>query len=209
MLFLTATPMQLNTHEIYSLVELLDPALFSSEKHFEEHRRKVPGLSYLVERLTKHGFPLPDETAETTIEQVAQWLDLNESVAQRRLSGGRESIEALANELSDCHLLSTVMIRNRKAVVGGFMPRSAYRWAVDLTEEERNALEAVEEYVQYGFQMAEGTNDSAVGFVMVTFQKLMASSIAAIKNSLIRRRERVRERVVRSTVGQRNGRPAG
>ena len=196
MLFLTATPMQLNTHEIYSLVELLDPALFPSEKHFEEHRRRVPGLSLLVERLTENGFPLPNEAAETTVEQVAQWLGIDEAEAKQRLSGGRESIESLTNELSDCHLLSSVMIRNRKAVVGGFMPRSAYRWAVDLTQEERNALATVEDYVQYGFQMAEGTNDSAVGFVMVTFQKLMASSIAAIKHSLTRRRERVRERVI-------------
>ena len=196
MLFLTATPMQLNTHEIYSLVELLDPALFPSEKHFEDHRRKVPGLSYLVERLMENGFPLPNEASATTIEQVAQWLELDEAEAQRRLSGGRESVEALANELSDCHLLSSVMIRNRKAVVGGFMPRSAYRWAVDLTEEERTALAAVEDYVQYGFQMAEGANDSAVGFVMVTFQKMMASSIAAIKHSLTLRRERVKERFV-------------
>ena len=195
MLFLTATPMQLDTHEIYSLVELLDPALFPSEKHFEEHRQNVPGLSYLVERLTKHGFPLPDEPPQTTIEQVALWLNLDDAEARRRLSGGPDSIGTLANELSDCHLLTTVMIRNRKAVVGGFMPRSAYRWAVDLTSEERAALESVEEYVQYGFQRAEGTNDAAVGFVMVTFQKLMASSIAAIRQSLLRRRERIKGQV--------------
>ena len=186
-LFLTATPMQLNTHEIYSLVELLDPALFPSEKHFEEHRKEIPGLSYLVERLTKQGFPLPDEPEETTVERVAGWLELDETEAQRRLSAGPESVKILAGELSNLHLLSAVMIRNRKAVVGGFMPRSAYRWEVDLTDEERTALEAVEEYVQNGFQMAEGANDSAVGFVMVTFQKLMASSIAAVKHSLLRR----------------------
>lgn len=195
MLFLTATPMQLNTHEIYSLVELLDPALFPSEKHFEEHRKQIPGLSYLVERLTKQGFPLPDESDDTTVERVAEWLKLDETEARRRLSAGRKSIENLAEELSNRHLLSKVMIRNRKAVVGGFMPRSAYRWEVDLTAEERAALEAVEDYVQYGFQMAEGANDSAVGFVMVTFQKLMASSIAAVKHSLLRRRERVSARV--------------
>ena len=139
---------------------------------------------------------MPNEASATTIEQVARWLELDEAEAQRRLSGGRESVEALANELSDCHLLSSVMIRNRKAVVGGFIPRSAYRWAVDLTEEERTALAVVEDYVQYGFQMAEGANDSAVGFVMVTFQKMMASSIAAIKHSLTLRRERVKERFV-------------
>lgn len=195
MLFLTATPMQLNTHEIYSLVELLDPALFPSEKHFEEHRKQIPGLSYLVERLTKQGFPLPDEPEDATVERVAEWLELDETEARRRLSGGSESLEALSNDLSNRHLLSEVLIRNRKAVVGGFMPRSAYRWEVDLTAEERAALKAVERYVDDGFQMAEGANDSAVGFVKVTFQKLMASSIAAVKHSLLRRREQVSKRV--------------
>ncbi len=192
MLFLTATPMQLDTHEIYSLVELLDPALFPSEERFERHRREAPGLSRLVERLSSHGFPLPDEEPSATIEQVAKWLELDKDVAHQRLSAGMEERETLIGELADRHLLSEVMIRNRKSVVGGFMPRRASRWEVELTGEERTALEAVENYVQYGFQLAEGSNNSAIGFVMVTFQKLMASSIAAIRESLSKRRERVK-----------------
>ena len=195
MLFLTATPMQLRAHDLYNLVEMLDPALFPSEQHFEEHRREVPGLSRLVERLHIHGFPLPDEPEEDTVDRVAEWLELDKTEARRRLSSGRESIESLSNDLSDRHLLSEVLIRNRKAVVGGFMPRSAYRWEVELTDAERAALEAVEDYVQYGFNMADGANDTAVGLVMVIFQKMMASSIAAIKESLGRRRERVYNKV--------------
>ena len=191
MLFLTATPMQLDTHELYSLVELLDPALFPSEDHFERHRRAVPGLSRLVERLSRHGFPLPDEDPSETIQQVAEWLGLDVSVAGQRLSSGTEERERLTAELADRHLLSEVLIRNRKAEVGGFMPRIASRWKVELTPQESIALEAVEDYVQYGFQLAEGTNDAPTGFVMVTFQKLMASSIAAIRKSLGRRLERI------------------
>ena len=34
-LFLTATPMQLDSGELYSLIELLDPALFPTEEHFD------------------------------------------------------------------------------------------------------------------------------------------------------------------------------
>ena len=68
------------------------------------------------------------------------------------------------------------------------MPRSAYRWEVSFTLTEQGALQAVEDYVQYGYQLAEGGNNNAIGFVMVIFQKLMASSIAAIKESLGRRR---------------------
>ena len=200
MLFLTATPMQLDTHELYSLVELLDPVLFPSEDHFEQHRKAVPGLSQLVERLYLHGFPLPSEDPDETITQVANWLHLDKKVALERLSAGRESIEKIANELADRHLLSEVLIRNRKAVVGGFMPRIATRWKVELTSEEREALHSIEEYVQYGYQLAERTNDNAVGFVMVIFQKLMASSIAAIRGSLNRRREKIQASIERSQV---------
>ena len=60
-----------------------------------------------------------------------------------------------------------------------------------MTPEEQTALQAIEEYVQYGYQLAEGGNNNAIGFVMIIFQKLMASSIAAIRESLGRRRERV------------------
>ena len=191
MLFLTATPMQLDIHELYSLVELLDPALFPSEQHFEKHRREVPGLSRLVERIGTNGFPLSDEEPEKTAEQVARWLNIDTSVALRRLNAGEDEREAIANELAGHHLLSEVLIRNRKVKVGGFMPRVANRWEVELTVEEREALRAVEEYVEFGFQLAEGTNYAPIGFVMVTFQKLMASSIAAIKESLGRRREKI------------------
>ncbi len=192
MLFLTATPMQLDTHELYALVELLDPALFPSEEHFERHRRAMPGLSRLVERLNRDGFPLPDEKPSETVERVAEWLELDVDTVRQRLSLGKEEREKLTTELADRHLLSEVLIRNRKAVVGGFMPRVANRWEVDLTPEERSAQQAVEDYVQYGFKLAEGTNDTPVGFVMVTFQKLMASSIAAIRKSLGKRQERIR-----------------
>ena len=203
MLFLTATPMQLDTHELYSLVELLDPALFPSEERFESHRRAVPGLSRLVEKLSHHGFPIPDEEPDTTVRQVADWLEVDERAARRRLTSGAEERDRLTSELADRHLLSEVLIRNRKAVVGGFMPRLASRWEVELTPEETEALQAVEDYVQYGFQLAEGANDTPIGFVMVTFQKLMASSIAAIRKSLGRRWEKVRANgLLHSTTGE-------
>ena len=127
-----------------------------------------------------------------TIEQVARWLKLDEYSARQRLSAGAGEREILVRELADRHLLSEVMIRNRKTIVGGFMPRIANRWDVVLTAEERTALEAVEGYVQYGFQLADGASNSTFGFVMVTFQKLMASSIAAIRESLSKRRAKVK-----------------
>ena len=194
MLFLTATPMQLNTHELYSLVEILDPTLFPSEEDFEQHRRATPGLSRLVESLSHRVFPIPgqdEEETARTVGHVAEWLEMDAWEARGRLSAGQDELHELTDKLADKHRLSEVLIRNRKALVGGFMPRTAFRWEVDLSPEERIALQAVEDYVRFGYQFAADTNANAIGFLMVIFQKLTASSIAAIRQSLLRRREKV------------------
>lgn len=190
-LFLTATPMQLDSGELYSLIELLDPALFPTEEHFNEHRSELPGLNRLVQELTEGGFPTANDDPDLVVTRVAAWLAIDDEVAAERLRAGQDSVNKLCSELSAKHLLSEVLIRNRKKVVGGFMPRQAHRWQVELTEGERRALNAVEAYVRQGYARAERTNDAAVGFVMVIFQKLMASSIRALRTSLDRRRERL------------------
>lgn len=196
MLLLTATPMQLHPSELYALVELLDPTLFPSEEEFERHRRETPGLSRLVESLTSHGFPVQGQGNEETVQQVSEWLELDLDETRRRLSSGPDELREVIEKLADKHRLSEVLIRNRKALVGGFMPRTAHRWEVDLSPDERAALRAVEDYVRFGYQFAADTNANAIGFLMVTFQKLAASSIAAIRESLLRRREKVQANAV-------------
>ena len=197
-LFLTATPMQLQSHELYSLIELLDPVLFPSEAHFEKHRDAARGLSQLVEQLDE-GYPIAGEDPETTIGRVRRWLDLPEHEIRQQIENEDGRIE-LCRDLSDRHLLSEVLIRNRKSVVGGFMPRRAYRWGVKLTEEERLALDLVEDYVQNGFALAESERENAHAFVMVLFQKLMASSIRALSRSLAGRRDRLLDKAAPGSV---------
>ena len=190
-LFLTATPMQLDSGELYSLIEILDPALFPTEERFDTHRLAVPGLSRLVHDLTMYGFPLPDMPPDETVARVSGWLQITEDDALARLEGGEDSIVELCDDLSSQHLLSQVLIRNRKKIVGGFMPRQAHRWQVAPTPEELRALDAVEAYVREGYAKQARTKDVALGFVMVIFQKLMASSIRALRTSLDRRRVRL------------------
>jgi len=202
-LFLTATPMQLDSKELYSLVELLDPALFPTVQHFERHRADVPGLSRLVHDLTLHGFPPPGEDAEKIVARVAGWLNRDAEEIAAELSAGEESLARVCENLASHHLLSEVLIRNRKKIIGGFMPRQAHRWEVNPTPEELAALNAVEEYVREGFARAEGTHDTAVGFVMVIFQKLMASSIRALRVSLERRRQRLENSAAKPALGKR------
>lgn len=190
-LLLTATPMQLHAGELYSLVELLDPALFPTEQHFHRHIGELPGLNRLVHNLQVHGFPLPNGEDDEIVETVAAWLGAEPADVGRRLREGSDEVERICEELSRRHLLSEVLLRNRKKIVGGFMPRVATRWEVELTAKEQHALDSVEEYVREGYARADRMNDAAYGFVMVLFQKMMASSIQALRVSLDRRRARL------------------
>jgi ATP-dependent helicase HepA len=186
-LFLTATPMQLSSHELYSLVEMLDPSLFPTEEVFDSHRESLPGLSRAVEGLRQL---TPGESApRRLIESAAEWLGTAPGDITRRIE--EEGIEQICDDLSAKHLLSEILIRNRKAVVGGFMPRRAHRWEVNLTEVEKTALDRVEEYVSLGYATATAQSDNAIGFLMVSYQKMMASSIAALRTSLAKRRNRL------------------
>lgn len=189
-LFLTATPMQLDSGELYSLIELLDPALFPTYAHFEQHRGRMPGLNRLVNDL-RINTARTIELDDPTLDRIGQWLGIPAPEVATQLKEGPEAVERICEELSARHLLSEILIRNRKQVVGGFMPRQAHRWEVHLTTQELTALRAVEDYVREGYARADRTKDQATGFVMVIFQKLMASSIWALRQSLSRRRERL------------------
>ncbi len=178
-LFLTATPLQLQRHELFSLVEMLDPVLFASENDFVDHIRNLSGLNKLVEDLARNG--IASSSVQTASEilrtEPAKLLD--------------SSIEDIIERLRSRHRLSEVLIRNRRSVLGGFLPRTAFRWEVDITEAERALQEEMDSITSEGFREAERTRRTSLGFLMVIWQKLAASSSRALLKSMLRRRERL------------------
>ena len=187
-LFLTATPMQLQRHELFSLVEMLDPVLFASENDFVSHVRGLSGLNSLVEDLTREG-PVDELT-----ERAGVLLDQHPTEME-----GLE-IDELIGRLRERHRLSEVLIRNRRAVIGGFLPRRAFRWDVDITEEERAVQSEMDSIIADGYREAERTQRNAVGFLMVIWQKLAASSSRALLKSLEGRRERLLQGEITGTL---------
>lgn len=191
LLLLTATPMQLHQFELYSLVELLDPTLFADYGDFEQNRQASRRLNM-------------------TVKQIREWADLDKSERQEaaayaafclvkplpevaaalRTATGRIQVE---EDLFSQHRLSDVLIRNRKAMVGGFMPRAAGILEVQMTRQERLAYDAVIEYVRAGYAYSEKTKNYILGFLMATFQKLNSSSSHAVRHSLIKRRAKCQE----------------
>lgn len=189
LLFLTATPMQLHRFELYSLVELLDPALFPNFWDFEEHCGSLAGLNRAAENV-RLWETLGNDARAFAIQNISDWLERPAEEIESLLdtSPGRT---ILTDDLHRHHRLSEVLIRNRKAVVGGFMPRVAVRWPVKMSDQEWEAYRATTEYVQSGYAMSRTTNNNALGFVMAIFQKLGCSSFYALRQSLLKRIEKL------------------
>ena len=185
-LFLTATPMQLQHHELYALVEMLRPTLFASEEDYEQHIRSLSGLHGLVEALDRQS---------SGVEPSADWIGTAARFLERepervRAEAMRDQT-ALAGELRSLHRLSEVMLRNRRATVGGFMPRRAFRWETGLSDLEAGVQEQMQEIIEEGYRQARDQRRNAIGFLMTVWQKLLASSSRALRFSLERRCERL------------------
>ena len=93
------------------------------------------------------------------------------------------------------HRLNTVVLRRTKADAcrpdGSplFARRGVHTESFTMTGAERSFYGALREYLEEGFALAErhGNRGRALGFVMTIFQKIAASSFAAVRRTLRRR----------------------
>lgn len=97
--------------------------------------------------------------------------------------------------LENRHRLNTVMFRRTKADAcrPDGDPLFARRWVHTesflMGDEERRFYERLREYLEEGFDLAKrkGNQGRALGFLMAIFQKIAASSFAAVRRTLKRR----------------------
>lgn len=93
------------------------------------------------------------------------------------------------------HRLNTVVLRRTKADAcrpdGSplFARRGVHTESFTMTDAERSFYGALREYLEEGFALAhrQGNQGRALGFVMTIFQKIAASSFAAVRRTLRRR----------------------
>jgi len=175
MLLLTATPMQLHDYELYSMVELVEPGLFDDYGHFVESREEIAKINehFAWLRLGEGSYSQRGDLAICLI----LW-DAPDAVTDADTTSS-EGREAVCRWLESRHLLSQALVRNRKAEVGGFMKREAHRFPVQPTEEELALERDVQDYLRRQY-----ARSPALGLVLVTFQKLLASSSRALAGAM-------------------------
>jgi ATP-dependent helicase HepA len=127
LLLLTATPMQLDPVEYHGLLRLIDPDTAPTLDGFQERLSRQEELSATVRSL------LEQHASAEAVEQLAsRYPD------DSKLRSHSDPATLLAH-LAETYSLSDRLIRNRRAVVGGFAQRRLHRHRVAISEAELSA----------------------------------------------------------------------
>ena len=169
-----------------------DLVVFDEAHHLTAHRnggkvRKTENYK-LAEALKDHGRDLMLLSATPHQGNHFQFWMLVQLLNPTLFGGPEEMVEQR-------HRLNTVMFRRTKADAcqPDGSPLFARRWVHTesflMNPEERRFYERLRAYLQEGFDLArrQGNQGRALGFLMAIFQKIAASSFAAVRRTLKRR----------------------
>lgn len=202
-LMLTATPMQLHPYELYSLIELVEPGLYPSFEAYDRRRKDLPRLNALM-RVLKHWNTLHESERDDALGQNADLLQavLGEAARTRASLDENAARTDVMDALVARHPLAGALVRNRKAEIGGFMPREAKRFVVSLNPEAELLYEDVSEYIRLGYDRAIANKQHAIGFLMVTYQRMLASSTYCVRESFKKRAAKLKRQLKDAAVSK-------
>jgi ATP-dependent helicase HepA len=136
LLLLTATPEQLGIGGHFARLRLLDPARYGDLQAFVAEQSRYLALSALAEKLLAS----QSLTAGDMETLAPLFSDEADRLAARlaAIAGGDEAArDALLADLVDRHGTGRVMVRNRRAMVGGFPRRVAHLQTLDGGDDPR------------------------------------------------------------------------
>jgi superfamily II DNA or RNA helicase len=220
LILLTATPMQVHPTEVRDLLDLLGlPELWQDDNAFMDFfalaARKNPSPEDF-ERLaamfraaeTYFGATKPDEIlhlvggSRVVAHSLLDALSGAAATPRRRLETDKRKKAVMIMKARSP--VARLISRNTRGLLkkyrdqGGLGIQIADRVIVDgegyiqLTVAERSVYEAVEEYISTTYNSASERQRTAVGFVMTIYRRRLASSFAALRRTLEKRLDAMR-----------------
>ncbi|MFX1314109.1 MAG: SNF2-related protein, partial [Promethearchaeota archaeon] len=196
MLLLTATPLQLHSFELYSLIELIHPEVFENFSDFEHFRKNMPFINLIITNLN-HIDKLNNFEVKTTIKLLKDFQYVNKKMNNEQILlklNNNEFRQSIIKKLEEDHTLSKFLIRNRKKNVFTeelLNKRIVNTIMVNPTEEELEIYNEIRLYLAKIYNTATSRENIGIGFVITTLQKLLTSSKYAFLKSLERRLEQI------------------
>ena len=188
LLLLTATPIQLHSFDLFSLIQLLNPYEFPNFDSFEAERKKISLLNLVVKNL-RFFTSINSYERDALIYQIQSFhIKITETELNEKLRFEPFRREIIA-KLEKKHFLSRYVIRNRRRIVFPDNPirRIPQIIDVELTKDELDVYNKIHLYLAKIYSQNYETGPSGMGFVMVILQKLLTSSVPAILKSLKKR----------------------
>jgi ATP-dependent helicase HepA len=139
LILLTATPEQLGRSGHFARLRLLDPARYSDLGAFIEESDRHLALSQVTEALLEAR--APDAGGRALLEELFADEPQTLAAAMPKIEAGDEAAAwKLVEALIDRHGTGRVMIRNRRAAVGGFPERVPHIDLLEIGEDDDPSL---------------------------------------------------------------------
>jgi len=195
-LLLTATPLQLHSFELFSLIELIHPEIFENFSDFEHFRKNMPFINLLLSNLNNID-NLNNFEVKNTIKLLKElkYIDKNKNLDQFLIEIKNISFKLeLLKKIEEDHTLSKFLIRNRKKNVFTkeiLNKRIVNTIMVNPTKQELDIYNEIRLYLAKIYNSSLSKENVGVGFIITTLQKLLTSSKQAFLKSIERRLEQL------------------
>ncbi|MHA2088845.1 MAG: SNF2-related protein, partial [Promethearchaeota archaeon] len=196
LLLLTATPLQLHSFELFSLIELIHPESFKNFGDFEHFRKNMPFINLLITNINQID-RLNNFEVKNTVKLLKDLnyikKDMNNEQILTEIKSESLRVKILKRIEQD-HTLSKFLIRNRKKNIFTeelINKRVVHTILVNPTKEELDVYNEIRLYLAQIYNSSPSKENVGLGFVITTLQKLLTSSKYAILKSLERRLEQI------------------
>lgn len=204
-ILITATPVQLGTNDLYSLLNLLRPDLVIDKPTFERMAAPNAAINAAVAiiRAGQSGWQA-EALAHLAEAAATDWgaamlvpsPDYNSLITAIRDAVGDEARVRLIHRVEGLHSFSSLISRTRRRDIGAFTTRKPQTVSVPFTPEQQVVHDAVLAAQRAVFLRTHGAGP--LGFLMTTIRRQAASSLhglVPLLEAILTRRLSVIERV--------------
>ncbi|MDE0689290.1 MAG: SNF2-related protein [Candidatus Poribacteria bacterium] len=183
--FLTATPIQLGSHDLFVLLNVLRPDLILDEESFNHMAEPNPFINQAVnaaraqeskwEQTAKEAFDQAGTTdwGQSILKNNPEFKRIRNQLAGRRITP--EDRVQLITDMEALHTFSGIINRTRRRDIGEFTIRRPQTVEVALTTEQDELHKALLETQAEIFRSLHG--NQSVNFMMTTLRRQLASCL--------------------------------
>ena len=196
LLLLSATPLQLHSFELFSLIELIQREAFDDFSDFEHFRKNMPFINLLIANINQID-KLNNFEVKNTLKLLKNLNYVNKSKSDHEVLNQLKIEEYKLNLLKKIekdHTLSQFLIRNRKKNIFSedfINERIVKAILVNPTKQELELYNEIRLYLAKIYNTSTSKANIGIGFIITTLQKLLTSSKYAFLKSLERRIEQI------------------